>query len=100
MDVAKAKLTDTQRQHLLDRIQKMGGEQGLTTPQAISRAAGLGEDLVGDLKTTLTGPSLAALLAICTAVGAYSIDELLGDSATTTFYQRGDSGSGLTQVSA
>ena len=80
-----------QRQLLLSRIREMGLERGLKTDRAISMRAALGPKAVADLEEAVTGPGLATLLAICEAVGAYSIDELLGPSASTSFYalQRG-----------
>jgi DNA-binding XRE family transcriptional regulator len=84
--MAGAQLSFAQRKRLADRIRAFAQERGIAGDRGLAAAAGLGEGWrLGSIEKGATGPSLGLLLALCRALGVYSLDQLLGFSATTFF---------------
>jgi DNA-binding phage protein len=78
-------LSDAQRERLVERVRQLAREAGLLSDRAIAAKAELAPKAMDELARTKGGPTLATLLALCRAVGAYSLDELLGPSAAWSF---------------
>lgn len=83
--VATVQLSKTQREHLAARIRRLGEERGLTSDRAIADRAFLAPKALLAIANGQKGPTLSTLLALCRALRVYSIDQLLGFSATVYF---------------
>jgi DNA-binding phage protein len=78
-------LSEAQRDRLVERVRELARQAGLASDRAIAAKADLAPKAMGDLAKSKGGPTLATLLALCRAVGAYALDELLGPSAAWSF---------------
>lgn len=71
--------------------------RGLTSIRALADAAGLGRGTVADILAGTSDPSLSTMLALVSALGLGSIEELLSPLGTSvvigTPYERMTSGS-------
>ena len=77
-------LTPPQRQALSARVRELARQRGMSVAE-LQRTAGLGDKAVRDIETGAHGPTLSTLLALCAALRLYSVDQLLGPSATRLF---------------
>lgn len=80
-----ARLSPLQTTHLVERIRELGQQRGLTRDSELTAACGLPGTSIRDMARGVQGPTLGTLLAICHGLKLYSIDQLLGFSATSFF---------------
>jgi hypothetical protein len=85
-----AQLTSKQLDILVARVDTYRTRAGFESPRALSIEADLNTGFVSELRDHGGGPTLASLLQLCRALRVYSIDDLLGFSATAIFLQLGD----------
>lgn len=78
-------LSPVQARHLARRIRAFGLERGLASDRAIAGEARLAPKAIRAIETGPSGPTLSTLLALCRGLRVYSVDQLLGFSATNYF---------------
>jgi hypothetical protein len=81
-----ARLTDAARTALADRIQELS--QGQFSQRGLAAATGLGIGTINDLWAGRSDPSLSTLLALTSALGLHSIEELMGAPGTQAMLRR------------
>lgn len=72
---------------LSERIRSLSRARGYASDADVTDKAGLSSSAISDIKRGHV-PTLGTLLALCQALDLYSLDELVGFSATTYFQSR------------